>query len=74
MPIDRFPVLQIRPNWDAPQGDRYESHPILRVAIIQIMLEPDYVYVVSDQMLPGSVEEARDMVVQWQVANETREE
>ena len=36
--------------------------------------DPSHVYVVEDQRLPMSIEDARDMVVAWRVNNETSEE
>lgn len=68
--IDRLPTRQIIPNWQTPKADRYMAHPSCRTAMIQMMSEPEFVYVVSDDRLPESVSEARDIVEKWRMDHE----
>jgi hypothetical protein len=68
--IDRCITRQIIPEWQTPRGDRYMSHPSCRTAMIQLLAEPEFVYVVSDDRLPESVIEARAMVEQWRTDHE----
>lgn len=72
--IERLPVMDIRPSWEDPKGNRYVSHPSLRMAIIQVLDDPEFIYVVSDQVLPTSSEGAVTMVTKWREANATADE
>lgn len=74
MAIERLPCAQMRPGWANPQGDRFQSHPTLRFAIIQLMDDEDHVYVVTDQALPAGIGDARDMIIAWRVARAAAEE
>jgi hypothetical protein len=71
--IERMAVNDIRPSWSNPLGDRYVSHPDLRFALIQLMDDPNYIYVVTDQVLPAGIVHARDMVAEWRQTNGTTE-
>lgn len=54
MCIDRLPYQKVRPTWGRPSSAmtvRYLSHPDLRLAFIQVISEPEMVYVVSDETL-----------------------
>jgi hypothetical protein len=72
--IERLPVLDIIPKWRDYPANRYMSHPQLRTAIIQCDDDPLNVYVVSDQVLPQTSQEAMDMVQQWRVSRATQED
>lgn len=72
--IERLPVMEIRPSWEDPKGNRYVSHPALRMAIIQVTDDPEYIYVVTEQMLPTSTDGAVTMVTKWKEANATADE
>ncbi len=52
-------------------ADRYMSHPFMGRAIVQLTDDPDHVYVMTDQALPRSAPEARQIVTAWRIANET---
>jgi hypothetical protein len=71
--IKRMPVNHVRPAWASPVGDRYVSHPDLSFALIQLMDDPEGIYVVQDQTLPVGIVSARDMVARWREANATEE-
>lgn len=72
--IDCLPVSEIKPEWSTCSGDRYVSHPQLRTAMIQLLDSPEKIYVVSDQTLPRSVEEAKNLVRDWRIARDTNPE
>jgi hypothetical protein len=63
--IERLPCGTIKPPWTTRPADRYLSHPHLNIAIIQTLFDPEFVYVVTEQVLPISVLDAVSMVVQW---------
>ena len=70
--IDRIPYRQVRPTWGRPAANmtvRYLAHPDLRLAFIQVIDEPEHVFVVSDQPLPASLEAAILVVEQWRSEN-----
>jgi hypothetical protein len=67
--IQRMWVNQIRPSWSIVTADRYESHVDMSFALIQFKDEPDYIYVVQDQAVPFSMENAREMIEKWREAN-----
>lgn len=72
MCIDRVPYETVRPTWANPVTNmrvRYLSHPDLRLAFIQTIDDPEFVYVVSDQVLPVSLDEAHAVAAQWRVDN-----
>lgn len=73
--IERLPVGKIMPTWSNCIADRYVSHPIeMRVAIIQMVDEPESVYCVSDEMLPNSIATAREIVRKFRDAEARSEE
>ena len=47
--------------------------PDLSFALIQLMDDPEGIYVVQDQTLPVGIVSARDMVARWREANATEE-
>lgn len=68
MPLDRVPFSKVRPTWANPSSHmtvRYVAHPSLRLAFVQVADEPMHVYVVSDEPLPGSFDEAVAVVAKW---------
>jgi hypothetical protein len=68
MSIDRLPYSEVKPHWRHPSAAmtaRYLSHPELRVAFIQSQSEPDMVYVVSDEPLPETLDEAVAVIAKW---------
>jgi hypothetical protein len=74
MTIERQDVLTIRPEWGDPKGNRYQSLPALRIAFIQLLEEPEFVYIVTDQALPESVAGAVGMVQQWRISQDAAED
>lgn len=72
--IQRMPVKHVRPAWETPLADRYVSHPDLSFALIQLMDDPESVYVVQDQALPVGMANAREIVSKWREANATQED
>jgi hypothetical protein len=61
MPTDRVAYQSVRPTWGRPSSSmtvRYVAHPELRLAFIQTIVEPGFVYVVQDEPLPESLEMA----------------
>ena len=74
MTIERLPTLEIRPEWEDPKGDRYQAIPLMRIAFIQVMSDPDHIFVVADQALPRSIPEAVEMVTNWKVAYDAAED
>jgi hypothetical protein len=62
------------PTWQFPVADRYVSHHFMGRAIVQLTDDPDHVYVISDQALPRSVPDARQIVTEWRIACETAPE
>jgi hypothetical protein len=71
MSIECCDVHVVRPDWSDPKGVRYVSHPRLRVAMIQLLDDPDKVYVVTDQALPRSIADAIEIVEKWRIASAT---
>ena len=72
MPTDRLPCAEIRPPWtrfSAGMRIRYLSHPALKVAFIQSVDEVGMVYVVSDDRLPETLDEAAAIVAAWREEN-----
>lgn len=70
--IDRVLYQTVRPTWGRPSSSmtvRYVAHPDLRLAFIQTLVEPGFVYVVSDEPLPDSLEGAILIVEKWREAN-----
>lgn len=72
--IECLPVTRVKPEWEVCSGDRYMSHPGLRVAFIQLMDSPEKIYCVSDQALPRSLQDAVEMITSWRIACDTNEE
>jgi len=68
--IEKQPVRDIRPGWATRPADRYQAHPDLRFAVIQLIIDPGNVYVVTDQELPVSVQHAVEMIAAWREAHE----
>lgn len=72
MPLDRVPFQTIKPTWGRPSTHmsiRYAVHPSLRLAFIQTMEDPEYVFVVSDERLPISIPEAIAVIERWRSEN-----
>lgn len=72
MPCDRVAYQTVRPTWGRPSSAmtvRYVAHPDLRLAFIQTVVEPQYVYVVSDEVLPDNVDSAMSIVERWRAEN-----
>lgn len=72
MSLDRLPYRAIRPTWANPSSAmtvRYVAHPTLRLAFVQVVSDSEYVYVVSDETLPGSLDEAAAVVTRWRMEN-----
>jgi len=70
MCVDRALTADIRPTWVGPPSNmrvRYLSHPDLRLAFIQAVEEPDTVYIVSDEPLPETLDEAVAVITKWRV-------
>jgi hypothetical protein len=67
-------VAEIHPAWLRPVGDRYVSHPHLRIALIQLMDDKEHVYVVTDQALPFDMASARRQVENWRTKDAATEE
>lgn len=68
--IEVYPVREIRPGWATRPATRYQSHPDLRAAVIQCEDDPERIWMVTDQKLPESIQEAVDMIVAWRAENE----
>ena len=68
--IDKLRTADIRPQWLRPaqtmSGARYSSYPQLRLAYIQRADAPDMIFVVSDQRLPETLDEAMQMTMEAQ--------
>lgn len=67
--IDRLPMDVIMPTWSTQGGTRWLSHPDLRVAMVQLQDEPDWIYVISDEALPPTLERAVAVVIHWRASN-----
>jgi len=73
--IDRLPVREIKPTWEADPANRFVAHDEcnllaydhLRIAFVQIKDEPDVVYVITEQELPKSIDHAIQVVSEWRL-------
>lgn len=68
--IEKHLVKEIRPGWATRPANRYQSHPDLRAAVIQLLDFPDQIFIVTDEALPQSIQHAVDMIAAWRLENE----
>jgi hypothetical protein len=69
--IERHPCGSIKPGWTTRPADRYTSTPKFRLAIVQLLEDPEFVYIIADQTLPVSVADALAMVEVWRAQQPT---
>lgn len=68
--IEQHPVLEIRPGWATKPANRYQAHPDLHAAVIQLLDFPEHIFIVTDQELPTSVQHAVEMIAAWRSQHE----
>ena len=70
MPIERVAMVDVMPSWAVAGGHRFLSHPELRLCFLQLSHETEIIYVVSDQPLPETLNDAIAIVEAWRISHE----
>jgi len=68
--IDRLACLEIHPTWAAKPARRMKLHPTLRLAFVQIVEDPEMIFVISDEPLPETLNAAVAAIMAWRSQNE----